>query len=100
MANQGTSPLPMTASHMLARPATRRRVPLLPYLFLLPALLFAAVFLYYPAGSALYHSVFDWDGFTTGTFNGLDNFTAMLSDPLLQRATANVLKLTGFAIVV
>jgi raffinose/stachyose/melibiose transport system permease protein len=100
MADRAVPPLSIaTAQHGVAR-ATRRRVVLLPYLFLLPALIFAGVFLYYPALSALEHSVFDWDGFTAGTFNGLDNFATMLGDPLMQRATLNVLKLTGFALVI
>ena len=34
------------------------------YLFILPSLVLLAVFMYYPAFSALYHSFFDWDGFT------------------------------------
>ena len=67
------------------------------YLFILPSLVLLAVFMYYPAFSALYHSFFDWDGFTRPTFLGLGNFTAILDDPLMQAATVNVLKLTAFA---
>jgi raffinose/stachyose/melibiose transport system permease protein len=67
------------------------------YLFILPSLVLLAVFMYYPAFSALYHSVFDWDGFTRPTFLGLGNFVAILDDPLMQAATVNVLKLTAFA---
>lgn len=70
------------------------------YLFILPTLVMLAVFMYYPAFSALYHSFFNWDGFSRATFVGLGNFTAMLGDPLMQAAVVNVLKLTAVAVAV
>lgn len=78
----------------------RRRFHLLPYLFIAPALLFAAVFLYYPAWSALYHSLYEWDGSATMTFVGLKNFTDMLNDPIIALSFKNVLKLTAFGMAV
>lgn len=100
MPSETISPRPVLARLGTVTRRTRQGIPILPYLFLLPVLLFAAVFLYYPAVSALVHSVFDWDGFTPGTFNGFDNFASMLTDPLMQRDTTNVLQLTGFSILI
>lgn len=78
----------------------RQQAGLLPYLFIAPALLFAAVFLYYPSLSALYHSFFDWDGSASMSFVGLNNFTAMLNDPVMSLSFQNVLKLTAFGMAV
>jgi raffinose/stachyose/melibiose transport system permease protein len=89
------------------QPVLRRRTFLrriwrgrLGYAFVCPALAFAAVFLYYPAISALYHSVFDWTGFTSPTFNGIDNFREIVQSGLAQLAALNVLKLTVFSLLV
>ncbi len=59
-----------------------------------------ALFMYYPAVSALYHSLYSWDGFTHATFIGLANFREIIGDPLMEAAAVNVLKLTIFAVVV
>lgn len=91
---------PAPLAHEVRDARTRRRSRLLPYLFIAPALLFAAVFLYYPAGSALFHSFFDWDGSATMTFIGFKNFTDLWSDPIMALAFQNVLKLTAFGMAV
>lgn len=82
--------------------AARRRktFPLFAYLCILPAFGFAALFMYYPSLSALYHAFFDWDGASAPTFVGLNNFAQMLSDPMMHLSWGNVLKLTGFSLVV
>jgi raffinose/stachyose/melibiose transport system permease protein len=67
------------------------------YLFILPSLVLLAVFMYFPAFSAIYHGFTDWDGFSRATFVSLANFGAVLDDPLMQAAAVNVLKLTAFA---
>jgi raffinose/stachyose/melibiose transport system permease protein len=86
----------------VATRATRRRkpFPVFAYLCILPAFLFAAVFMYYPSLSAVYHSFFDWDGATAPTFVGLANFQQMFSDDMMRLSWGNVLKLTLFALVV
>lgn len=71
------------------------------YLFVAVPLLFILLFQYFPAGSAVYHSFFEWDGHDTKRFIGLDNFRAILSDTVLWNSfiligilvIANVLKL-------
>jgi raffinose/stachyose/melibiose transport system permease protein len=91
---------PREAGRAGARARAGRRAGWLPYLFVAPALLFAAVFLYYPSVSALFHSFFDWDGSQSMTFIGLRNFTDMLNDPVMSLSFQNVLKLTAFGMAV
>jgi raffinose/stachyose/melibiose transport system permease protein len=78
----------------------RRQFPLFAYLCILPAVLFAAVFLLYPSLSAIAHSFTDWDGASAPTFIGLSNFQQMLSDPQMRLAFGNVGKITIFALLV
>jgi len=78
----------------LGREVRRAAVPLL---FILPAVAFAAVFLYYPTVSGLYHAFFDWDGVSPPAFIGLSNFQEMWGDPVIRIAFANMAKLTAFA---
>ena len=71
------------------------------YLFLVPALLLVAVFSYYPALSAVYHSFFDWQGGNSERFIGLGNFRHLFSDAVLWHSfwvvfiliVANIIKL-------
>lgn len=61
-------------------------------LFLLPACTFYLVFFLIPAIYAFYDSLFDWSGFTADrTFIGLDNFKALLSDPIFWRSLGNTM---------
>lgn len=71
-----------------------------PMLFILPAVVFAAIFLYYPTFSGLYHAFFDWDGVSPPDFIGLSNFQEMLGDEALQTAFVNVAKLAAFGFVI
>lgn len=50
------------------------------YLFVLPSLALIAVFSYFPAASAIYHSFFRWSGGETKEFIGLLNFQNALQD--------------------
>ena len=55
---------------------------LLPICFLLPQLVITAVFFFYPAGEALMGSFYMEDSFgLSQQFVGVDNFTALFSDP-------------------
>lgn len=71
------------------------------YLFILPALAMVATFAYFPAGSALYHSFFEWSGGDTKKFTGLDNFRRAFTDEVFWKSfitifilvLANVIKL-------
>jgi raffinose/stachyose/melibiose transport system permease protein len=74
------------------RKATRktRHGGLVAWGFALPALLVYAGFLVYPALSSLWFSFTDWDGLSAG-YNvvGLDNYTALPSDPVVRQAALN-----------
>jgi raffinose/stachyose/melibiose transport system permease protein len=84
-----------TAGATVAAPAPvkrrrRKHGGLTPWLFALPALLVYIVFLVYPAFESLFFSLTDWDGLSP-TYNiiGLDNYTAMVKDPVVIRAAVN-----------
>src|SRR5215203_471145 len=63
---------------------------LTPWLFALPAIAIYLVFLVYPAFSSVFFSFTDWDGLSA-TYNivGLQNYVAMLSDPVVLQAVIN-----------
>lgn len=67
----------------------RHRWPL--YLLLLPSLAFICTFSYFPAISAVYHSLYRWDGDEVEVFIGLDNFEEALGDSRLHSAFGVVL---------
>lgn len=66
------------------------------YLYLLPAFVVFAAFVLVPLGHAFWLSLFEWDGITTGTWTGLDNYGDVVSDPALRRAFAHALVLIAF----
>ena len=70
------------------------------YLILIPTFALVLTFNYYPAFSALFHSVFDWNGYNVQRFIGLGNFQAMLQDPTLMGSVGNLFKLTAFSLFV
>jgi raffinose/stachyose/melibiose transport system permease protein len=69
------------------------------YMFLAPTVAAVAVFQYYPAVSAVYHSLTRWDGVDPATFAGFTQFSAFFSDPEFGTAVGNILKLTAFWMV-
>lgn len=60
------------------------------YLFVLPSLLLIAVFSYFPAGSAIYHSFFDWQGGDNKQLIGFANFSRILDDHVLWKSFGTV----------
>ena len=68
---------------MTRPPGEPRRVA---YLYLLPGLALFAVFVLVPFARAGWISLFEWDGVTTGTWVGLDNYEAVATEPDLRRA--------------
>lgn len=58
-------------------------------LFLLPAMLIYSVVMIYPVLQTVYRSFFEWDGLSEATFNGLNNFRDLFSDPLLVTSLKN-----------
>ncbi len=48
------------------------------YLFVVPTLLLIGLFIYYPAGSGVFHSFFRWNGADISEFVGVDNYVGLL----------------------
>ena len=65
-----------------------------PFLFLIPAFILLIIFRYYPTVSAIYHSFTVWDIPKPGEFVGLQNYQALLSDPVFLQSITNILKYT------
>lgn len=78
-------------------PGEPRRVA---YLYLLPALAVYVGFLLVPLGRAVNLSLFEWDGLTTGTWVGLENYARVFTDPRLRDAFVNALVLIVFFAVI
>jgi raffinose/stachyose/melibiose transport system permease protein len=74
-------------------PGAPRRVA---YLYLLPALLAFGAFVLVPLLHAAWISLFQWDGITPGTWVGLANYKAVVSDGELRAAFGHALILVGF----
>lgn len=102
MATYKATKVTSAATAVAAERAARRRrpVPVFAYLCILPAVLFAAVFLYYPSLSAVAHAFTDWDGASPPVFSGLSNFQQIFADPQMRISFANVAKIMVFALVV
>jgi multiple sugar transport system permease protein len=62
-----------------------------PYLFLLPALLLVGSLLLWPFGRTLVLSFTDSSGASGGTFVGFDNYTDLARDPILTDALVNTM---------
>lgn len=73
----------------LSRPAPKRpkrRIDWGAYPFLIPAFAFYIVFVLVPLGNTVWTSFFDWNGITTGTWSGLDNYKDVLGDTDIRSA--------------
>ncbi|WP_425825583.1 carbohydrate ABC transporter permease [Streptomyces fractus] len=66
------------------------------YLYVLPALAVYGLFLLYPFGQAVGLSFLHWDGLTRATSAGLDNYTALFTDPSLRAPFGHALLLLVF----
>lgn len=77
----------------LRRPTTlaRWRDRITPYLFLLPAVVLVSAWLLWPFVRTAYLSVTEYDGLGDATFVGVDNYTRLLSDPILIDSFTNTL---------
>lgn len=53
------------------------------YFLIIPSLILIAMFAYFPAISAIYHSFFEWSGGDAKRFIGVDNFLRAFSDQTL-----------------
>jgi raffinose/stachyose/melibiose transport system permease protein len=80
-------------SQALAPPGEPRRIA---YLYLLPGLAVFVLFVLVPLGHSAWLSLFRWDGVTPGTWVGLDNYKAVVSDSELRSAFLHALILVAF----
>jgi raffinose/stachyose/melibiose transport system permease protein len=55
--------------------------PLMPYLLILPAFIFYALFVIVPIIATFGLSLYQWDGLTAPVWAGLDNFAEVVADP-------------------
>lgn len=64
---------------------------LTPYLYLAPGFLIFALFVLVPLGHTVWLSLFQWDGVSTGTWVGLENYRSEFADPALRQALTHSL---------
>lgn len=69
------------------------------YLFIAPTIILITIFSYYPAVSAIYRSMFEWDGAFSEEFIGLGNFIRATQDKVMLTASKNLLIVTVFNLV-
>ena len=82
------------------RPSAVARSRAAPLLFLLPAFAVYAAFALYPLGRAAQCSLFEWRGFGSSTFVGLDNYADLAGDAAFRAAIGNALVLILFYAVI
>jgi raffinose/stachyose/melibiose transport system permease protein len=80
----------------IARPRAIRRAQLTGWLFVLPALLFYAVFVLQPLVLTVEYSFYRWDGVGPAEWVGLRNYAAVVSDPRLVETLLNAFRLVVF----
>ena len=89
-----TSPIPaarMSSARVSPRATVRRRRrALFIALCMLPSFALLALFNYYPLLSALYHSLFTWDGYNPPTYVGLRNFAQLWGDSAVTTGLKNL----------
>jgi raffinose/stachyose/melibiose transport system permease protein len=66
------------------------------YLYVLPALVVFGAFLLWPILRAVSLSFYEWDGLTQGTWVGLENYRAVLTEPALRAPFVHALVLVVF----
>ncbi len=67
----------------------KRKTSLLPYLYLLPALLLYAGFVLLPLVQNVVYSLFDWQSLTRARFTGLTNYYRLFQDPVFYAALSH-----------
>lgn len=74
---------------------------ILPWLFLVPILLFIVIFLFYPFGINIYHSFFSFTSILdqNPTFIGFNNYTSLILDQTFITSFFNTVILVGLVLV-
>src|SRR5699024_1707303 len=88
------------AREAAGRPSAVARSTIGPYLLILPARLVYGAFALYPLGRAAQFSLFEWRGFGSSTFVGLQNYLDLAGDADFRAAIANALVLIIFYAVI
>ncbi|MBW7454676.1 carbohydrate ABC transporter permease [Paenibacillus sepulcri] len=70
------------------------------YIFLIPALLLLSSIKYYPFFTAIFESLFEWNGVNINKFIGFGNYAELLRDEKIRVAFANVFKISIATILV
>ena len=83
----------------LEDPSLKTRDTLVSYLFILPAFALVVVLLVVPMAQNVYFSFFRWDGITAPIFNGVSNYWAMVTDPVIQGSMLNTVVWVVFTLV-
>lgn len=78
------------------KPRFRKRFSITPYLYVLPAFLIYAIFIFIPILNTFRLSFFDWTGFTTEKWIGVKNYLELLHDQTFSTGLLNNLKFIGF----
>jgi raffinose/stachyose/melibiose transport system permease protein len=73
-----------------------RRQTLVGWLFVVPALLFYAIFVLQPLALTVQYSLYRWDGFGPAAWVGLANYASVLSEPKLLETLFNAFRLVLF----
>jgi putative chitobiose transport system permease protein len=68
-----------------------KKLPLTPYLFLLPALVFIGVFVIYPILAVVYYSFTDYNIVSPPVWAGLQNYKQLVQDPIMWQALGHSL---------
>ena len=76
-----------------APPGEPRRIG---YLYVLPAFVLVGLFVLAPLIHSFWISLFEWDGITTGTWVGLQNYKDVVGDPEIRKAFGHALVLILF----
>ncbi|WP_061300535.1 carbohydrate ABC transporter permease [Herbidospora cretacea] len=66
------------------------------WLFVLPAAAFYVVFVIQPLAMTVQYSLYSWDGIGVATWNGVQNYLRVFTDPDLFAAILNAIKLIVF----
>lgn len=70
----------------------RNEITITPYLFLLPGLLFFAVYVIYPVFQSFNISLYKWDGLGEAEYIGLENYSKLFDDRAFETSLWNNMK--------
>ncbi|WP_240665859.1 carbohydrate ABC transporter permease [Agromyces sp. LHK192] len=75
------------------RQRTKRRIPIVPYLYIAPFFIVFGLFGLFPLAYTAFISLFEWNPIGEKTFIGLDNYAFLVADPRFWNAAGNTLSI-------